>query len=207
MIAYLCADAPVMGVLLTQTISAWVRLGMAYAGWLTPLAARSGEGEDTIWVQMLVLVILAVFLGIFSIASHRRSKAIATEQAKANKSKGNDLHCSQQKPARFAEAAARRVGKTFKSPAKKKEKDLSSGMELLGLDFLLNVVENTNGGSDEKDVVMRKLNFKELLRRDKLSEADSNALKTYALNKGNLYDKDIQYEAMKKLAERTKRKK
>jgi hypothetical protein len=84
-----------------------------------------------------------------------------------------------------------------------REKDLHSGMELLGLDFLLSIVENTNGGDDEKDVAIRKLNFKELLRRGKLNQADSKALRIYAINKGNLYGKDIQCEAMKSLAERT----
>ena len=157
-----------MNVLLTQTI----------------LAARNSEGDDTIWVQMLVIVILAVFLGIFSLA-----------KARANKSKGEDPLQSQQK---F-------TGKTFKDLHKKREKDLHSGMELLELDFLLSIVENTNGGDDEKDVAIRKLNFKELLRRGKLNQADSKALRIYAINKGNLYGKDIQCEAMKSLAERTAR--
>jgi hypothetical protein len=171
-----------MNVLLTQTI----------------LAARNSEGDDTIWVQMLVIVILAVFLGIFSLA-----------RAKANKSKGEDQPQSQQKWAkpsavRHGQAhLAGPAGKTFKDLHKKREKDLHSGMELLELNFLLSIVENTNGGDDEKDVAIRKLNFKELLRRGKLNQADSKALRIYAINKGNLYSKDIQCEAMKSLAERT----
>jgi hypothetical protein len=189
-----------MNVLLAQTISAW--------GWLTLLAARNSEGDDTFWVQMLVIVILAVFLGIFSLA-----------KAKANKSKGEDAPQSQQKWAkpsavRHGQAhLAGLAGKTFNLSGvaraksedlhKKREKDLQSGMELLGLDFLLKVVENTNDGNDEKDVTMRKLNFKELQRRGELSQADSKALKEYAVNEGNLYGKDIQCEAMKSLAERT----
>jgi hypothetical protein len=157
-----------MNILLTQTI----------------LAARNSEGDDTIWVQMLVIVILAVFLGIFSLA-----------KARANKSKGYDQPPSQQKL----------VGKTFKDLPRKREKDLHSGMELLELNFLLSIVENINGGDDEKDVIIRKFNFKELLRRGKLNQADSKALRKYAINKGNLYGKDIQCEAMKNLAERTAR--
>jgi hypothetical protein len=143
-------------------------------------------------VQILVIVILAVFLGIFSLA-----------KARANKSKVHDQHQSQQKL----------VSKTFNLSGvaraksedlpRKREKDLHSGMELLGLNFLLSIVENTNGGDDEKDVAIRKLNFKELLRRGKLNQADSKALRKYAINKGNLYGKDIQCEAMKSLAERT----
>lgn len=80
---------------------------------------------------------------------------------------------------------------------------MNSGMELLGQDFLLKVIEDANGDGDEKDVTMRKLNFKELLRRGKLDQIDSKALREYAINKGNLYGKDIQFEAMKHLAERT----
>ena len=49
----------------------------------------------------------------------------------------------------------------------------------------------------------REISFKELLHRGKLNQADSNVLKVYAVNKGNLYGKDIQCEAIKNLAERT----
>ncbi len=81
-------------------------------------------------------------------------------------------------------------------------KDLSSGLELIEVDFLLDVVENTK--SDEtKDVTMRKLAFEDLMRRNKIHELDSAALKIYALNESDLYGKDIQFEAFKELAERT----
>ena len=182
-----------MNVLLTQTI----------------LAARNSEGDDTIWVQMLVIVILVVFLGIFSLA-----------KAKANKFKGHDQHHrhGQIQPGLSAHRELlssaptvgpnvnehkKFVGKALKELAREREKDLHSGMELLELNFLLSIVENTNGGDDEKDVIIRKLNFKELLRRGKLNQTDSNVLKIYAINTGNLYGKDIQCEAIKNLAERT----
>ncbi len=86
--------------------------------------------------------------------------------------------------------------------AKERDADLNSGMELLELDFLLGIVENTNG-DDRNDVTMRKLNFNELLRRQKQDQIDSNALKVYVVNKGDLYGKDIQCEAMKELTKRT----
>jgi hypothetical protein len=189
-----------MNCLLTQTI----------------LAVRNSEGDDTIWVQMLVIVILAVFLGIFSLA-----------KARANKFKGNDQHLSEHHRYRQNHSGQlvahnellsatqtaisninekkKLVGKALKESAREREKDLHSGMELLELNFLLSIVENINGGDDEKDVAIRKLNFKELLRRGKLNQADSKALRKYAINKGNLYGKDIQCEAMKSLAERTAR--
>jgi len=86
-----------------------------------------------------------------------------------------------------------------------KNRDLAGGMEMLEQDFLLGVVENTEGNNNN-DVTMRKLVFNELLRREKLDTIDSNALKVYAINRDNLYGKDIQCEAMKKLTERTLRK-
>lgn len=159
-------------------------------------------------MQMLVLVILTVFLGIFSLV-----------KAKANKFKELGHKLGHKRPRFFSKAAQSKTiieqpvldfntpdtagqVKSKKELAREREKDLHSGMELLELSFLLRIVENTNG-VDEKDVIIRKLNFKELLRRGKLNEANSNALKIYAINKGNLYGKDIQCEAMKNLAERT----
>jgi hypothetical protein len=85
---------------------------------------------------------------------------------------------------------------------KQKMKDLDGGMELLELDFLLSITGNTEG-SDETDLAIRKLGFNELLRRGKLDRVSSYALKTYAINQGNLYGTDIQCEAIKELAERT----
>ena len=83
-----------------------------------------------------------------------------------------------------------------------KNKDLYGGMDLLELDFVLSIVENTNG-NDQNDVTMRKLNFNEVLRREKQNQIDSNALVVYAMNSGNLYGKDIQCQATKELAKRT----
>ena len=85
---------------------------------------------------------------------------------------------------------------------KERSEDLNSGMELLELDFLLGVIENTNG-LDRTDITMRKLCFNEVLRRQQQSEIDSYALKSYSLNDSNIYGKDIQCEAMKELTLRT----
>ena len=83
-----------------------------------------------------------------------------------------------------------------------KNRDLQGGMELLEIDFLLSIVENTKGNA-QNDVTMRKLNFNEVLRREKQDQIDSNALAVYTVNAGNLYGKDIQCEATKELAKRT----
>ncbi len=85
-----------------------------------------------------------------------------------------------------------------------KNRDLQGGMELLEVDFLLSIVENTKGNA-QNDVTMRKLNFNEVLRREKLSKVNSKVLTVYAINRGNLYGKDIQCKAMEELTERTMR--
>jgi len=86
--------------------------------------------------------------------------------------------------------------------AEKRGTDLNSGMELLELDFLLSIVENTKGDG-QTDVTMRKLTFDELLRRENQKHLDSHALTVYAVNKGDLYGKNIQCEAIKELTKRT----
>src|SRR4030042_1432681 len=132
------------------------------------LAARSNQGDESFWGQMLVLVIVAAFLG-----SYWLSRAKAGKLKKQENFENQPLH----KPARITEAAARPAGKSFKNLTAKKEKDLQSGMELLELDFLLKVVESANGDNDEKDIAIRKLNFNELSRRGELNQLDSAALK------------------------------
>jgi len=96
----------------------------------------------------------------------------------------------------------RRSEKLQSAPARRRTRDLQSGMELLGLDFLLNIVENT-ASDDDLDVTMRKLNFNELIRTDQVQAVDSNALKVYAFNADGHYDKHIQCEAIKELSART----
>ena len=115
------------------------------------------------------------------------------EEKRATRNKVVGLHQS-------AEAAGQE--KPEGEGATERNRDLRGGMELLELDFLLSIVENTRG-NDQNDVTMRKLNFNEILRRSKQNQIDSNALTVYAVNAGDLYGKDIQCEATKELAKRT----
>lgn len=85
---------------------------------------------------------------------------------------------------------------------RKRGRDITSGMDLLDLDFMLDMVENVEA-SEPTDIQMRKLIFAEILRSERLHELDSAALKAYAVNEGGLFDKDVQCEAMKELTERT----
>ena len=86
--------------------------------------------------------------------------------------------------------------------SRKRGRDVTSGMELLDLDFMLDTVENVEA-SEPTDIQMRKLIFTEILRSERLHEVDSTALKAYAVNEGGLFDKDVQCEALKELTERT----
>lgn len=97
---------------------------------------------------------------------------------------------------------AGRSEKLRSEPARRRARDLQSGMELLGLDFLLSIVEDT-ASDDDLDVTMRKLNFNELIRTDQLQAVESNVLKEYGLNANGHYDKRIQCEAIKELTART----
>lgn len=84
-------------------------------------------------------------------------------------------------------------------------RDMHSGMELLDLGFLLNVVENVDN-EEKTDVMMRKLCFNELIRTGQRSEIDSKALKIYVMDAEGLYGREIQCQAMQELAERTSHK-
>jgi hypothetical protein len=84
-------------------------------------------------------------------------------------------------------------------------RNLAGGMDLLELDFLLGVIENTDG-EDKNDVSMRKLTFNEVLRRNQQSDMDSASLSVYAVDEKNLYGKDIQCAAIKELTRRTEQK-
>jgi hypothetical protein len=86
--------------------------------------------------------------------------------------------------------------------ARSGDQDLKSGLELLDLQFVLGVIENTDS-TDKNDVVMRKIAFNEVIRRDSRHEVASSALKVYAVDGDKFYGKDIQCEAMQELAQRT----
>ncbi len=92
--------------------------------------------------------------------------------------------------------------KKARSEAKKRGRDLHGGMEILDLDFLLDIVENADG-TDEYDMTMRKLGFHELARTGRLSDIDSHALGYVCMDEDGLFDKRMQCEAMQELATRT----
>ncbi len=192
------------------------------------LAGGNNDGEDTFWTNMLVLAILATFLGIGSLIRTRGKK---TKYQEEDYYYGEDVRSQHTQPNRqkktlkglknrslgipikaiktkttveepvFDFATCEIVSETKISSTLGKERDLSSGMELLEQDFLVKVVEKIQG-NDKNDIIIRKLGFDELLRRGQLKAASSESLKVYARNEVNVYGKDIQCEAMKELAGR-----
>jgi hypothetical protein len=193
------------------------------------LAAGNSDGEDAIWMQMLVLLVLVVLLGIGSLIKTRANK-FKDQQQNYPEGGGASYTWLHRLIKPLRELRDTRLGiltaqskATIKEPvlfdtpdaagrerpkgeaAMERGRDLAGGMEMLKLDFLLSVVENAEG-DDKNDVMMRKLNFNELLRREQLNEIDGKALKVYAVDEGNLYGKDIQFQAIKELTVRTARK-
>lgn len=191
---------------------------------LTILAQGRG-GDDTVWVQLLVIVVLAAGIGVYSLVRNKTHKHQDqedhtsypgrvggqrqwrwkiqplhkdTEQVKAT------VGAPLPKPQK-AESAAVRVRKqqTFGFATESKAGDLQSGMEILELGFLLQIVEDTSG-DDVNDVTMRRLCFDEILRRDKLNRVSSKALKIYAKDEQGFYGSQIQCESLKQLSQRTK---
>jgi hypothetical protein len=183
------------------------------------LIAGIGDEDSRFWVQILVLLIVAVGWGVYSLVKNDLNRHKARQQNLAEetcthyaKSRWQfqlphkpDISSLSQEPMPDLDnlgTADRKDPK--KKLAAKKTRDLRTGMDLLELDFLLSVVENTKGNA-QNDITMRKLNFKELLRRGKLSRVDSKPLTVYAVNRGDLYGKDIQCKATEELAQRTMR--
>lgn len=191
-----------------------------FLGQITLLTGNNDD-ESTLWMQMLVLVVLASLVWVGGLikartkrvkdqqryyTADRRPAASRVHHAgkllRELKDKCADIFLKVAKP----KAAVKVPIFDFagrNTAGRENPKDLAGGMEMLEQDFLVSIVENTKG-DDKNDVMLRNLSFNELLRRKELKAADSKSLKAYATNKGSLYDKRIQCEALKELAERTR---
>jgi len=187
------------------------------------LAAGGDDVESAFWMKMLMLVIVVCALGIGSLIKTRANKI--KDRGRDYLRRSRSLYAWLRWKTRplkelkdkclgvFPRTASAKVtvvdfgagdrGNLEQSGNKLgRERDLGGGMEMLEVDFLVSVVENAKG-NDKRDVMMRKFSFDELARRRQLYAVDSSMLRVYAMNKANLYDKHIQCEAMKELAERT----
>ncbi len=119
----------------------------------------------------------------------------------------------QQKPAAAEAVVQTKHDKARATPAKipasqnqpaaaKNNRDTRSGMELLGVEFILNLAERTDFDSRD-DAVMHNIGLNELIRRDSFDHLDSRTLAAYATNDGDFYSRQIQCSAMQILAQRT----
>ncbi len=190
-------------------------------------SAYSNDGE-TIWVTMLVLVVIAAGAGVWSFVKkkpgrideqqddfayyssspetglHQWKLPLQQQEAIETPEKHFAVTTSTKSSSDLETALARTPISRKKGAADRKQPDQKGGMELLDLNFLLKAVSDT-GHNSKADITMHKLIFKELIRREKLGEIESKVLKEYALNKGSLYSRDVQCEAIKELASRTER--
>jgi hypothetical protein len=123
-----------------------------------------------------------------------------TEEAKGNMMENDDKNESYSETA-VEVKPSRNENKKRSNLIRKGGKDMHGGMELLGAEFLLSIVDNSDNG-DGHDVIMRKLCFNELVRSSQRHEISSISLKMYAMDVDGLYGKSIQCEAMLELAER-----
>ena len=191
----------------------------------TILAQRSSGGNDAFWVQLLVIVILAAGIGVYSLVRKKTHKGQEQEgytsypgraggrrqwrwkiqplhksHSEAKTSVGEPSPKTQQAGSSTAKVRKQRV---FGFASDEKGRDLNSGMELLELGFLLSVLEDMSS-AEVSDVTMRRLSFEEILRRDRLNRVSSKVLKIYAKDEQGFYGRKIQCEAMKQLSQRTK---
>ena len=176
----------------------------------------AGNSEETFWVQLLVVVILAAAIGIYTLAKSRAKhirrntsdEIIETLIEPQNNGSSSALHL----PRRRLEAKPDFQSSVLRPPSfvirhstpSQKRRDTAGGMELLTGDFLAGVVEHIDS-VDHPDIAMRSMCWKELARRGELGAVSSKALKKYILNEGGFFDKSIRREAMAQLAGRTQK--
>ena len=191
------------------------------------LAANKSNGEDSVWITILVLVILAAGAGVWTSFRKKAAKPNGRQgqtdnsdeqgesdkglykinlqkKQEARKKFYRELLTAPQEPIPVTEISQSREALKPKRAAKEKI-DSTSGIEIIETVFLINIIEDT-GSSDSNDVSMRRFAFNEMVRRGLLCKVDGPTLRVYALNSNNLYGKTIQCEALKELSIRTSHK-
>ena len=176
----------------------------------------AGDSEESFWVQLLVVVILAAGVGIYTLAKSRakrvRRKASDEIIETLFEPQNNDSSSALHLPRRRFELKPDSQSSVLSPPSlvirhsipSHKRRDTAGGMELLTGDFLAGVVEHIDD-VDNPGIAMRSMCWKELARRGELGAVSSKALKKYILNEGGFFDKLIRREAMAQLASRTEK--
>jgi hypothetical protein len=193
--------------------------------------AASG-GEEAIWAQMLMVVLLAAGGGIYVFIKtrpkFRRSSRAPISIYHNIFNRGIDgisyfiknvgRRIPLKRPAMMQNPGNHRAINqipeiNYKAPATietnvkpgAKRRDLKSGMELLSGGFLVKVIESRNDGicDDGMDIEMQKMCFAEMKRRNELEAVSSEALKAYTVDEAGHYGKTIHRQAMEELFRRT----
>ncbi len=182
----------------------------------------ASDGEDTLWMSLLVLVIVVTAWAVYGVVKTRVrgfkvQRGYHGRYGRGRSRRERLMRVIREGKEKWLVGLVERVkertfnrlaGSGFAASDKKEMKwgkvgkDLGGGTELLGRDFLVGVIEDTDG-SDERDVSMRRMGFEELVRRGELGRVSSEALKVYVVDEGHLYGKVIQCEALEELARRT----
>lgn len=185
------------------------------------LASANGNGEETFWISILIIVLLSSGIGVWSLARKKTNENILPEEAAehpptAHSQQGLNWHKKtdfQTEPSAEQSTAAQTQsgqipiltlpkgnvsGRHYRRPA-----DVQSGLELLEPPFLTGMVSDIES-RHKLDIQMRKIAFVELSRRGQLGSIEGGVLKVYAKNQENLFGKTIQCEALKELAGRTR---
>jgi hypothetical protein len=173
------------------------------------IAQRSG-GDDTFWVQLLVIVVLAAGVGIYSLVRKKTHKGEEQEDYTSYPSRAGGqrqwrwkIQSSHKGPDEMKTTFGASLPKTQQAGNStvqvRKQRVFGFASDEKGRDL------QEDMSSDEvSDVTMRKLSFEEILRRDRLNRVSSKVLKIYAKDEQGFYGSQIQCEAMKQLSQRTK---
>jgi LPXTG-motif cell wall-anchored protein len=182
----------------------------------TMLASGTGDGNQTFWMVMLMIVLLSSGIGLWTLVRRKAGQtnsqdessdySVAFQTATRQHTKADFPQESFGNSAPEIARAAKLFNHPSKNPSRRKLADLESGLELLEQPFLAGVVSNT-GSRSKLDIQMRKIAFMELARREKLGDIASKVLKVYAKNQENLFGKTIQCQAIRQLSVRTKNEK
>ena len=172
----------------------------------------AADSEESFWVQLLVVVILACGAGVYTYAKSRAKRVrrynddavietLIESPSPLPQTEGKQFRFPRPASIRAAAKPAASVRFEFPAPARK-SRVTNSGMELLAVEFLVGIVERIDA-LEKPDIAMRSMCWKELSRRGRLDAISSDSLKSYILNEGGFFDKSIRTEAMAQLACRT----
>jgi hypothetical protein len=192
----------------------------------------AGNNEETIWAQMLMVVMLAAGGGIYAFIKTRPGSRRGNRGPVSTHR--NIFNRGIDGVSRLIQAAGRQI--PLKRPAllqssgeyhvinrtsninyqapviseavvksEAKRRDTKSGMELLAGSFLVKIIETRLAGipASGLDIEMQKMCFAELMRRRELAAVSSEALRAYIIDEAGLYGKTIQRQAMEELFHRT----